>query len=201
MLILYARRPDVAGTVAMIVAAVALALQPDRAMAGVLMAGLACLSLVRRQRLPLAATGASMLAFAWTILIPESLPAVPFVDRILYTAFGVSLLAGLAVIVGTVLLLAPLLSGLRGEGERSALFAFAGCWSAIIIAAALGNYPTPLVGYGGSAVLGYLLSVALLPSRLSRDSSLSGQASEAQLSSHEDETRSELSGAGLARGH
>jgi hypothetical protein len=33
----------------------------------------------------------------------------------------------------------------------------------VAAAAALGNYPTPLVGYGGSAVLGYLLSVALLP--------------------------------------
>jgi hypothetical protein len=35
----------------------------------------------------------------------------------------------------------------------------------VVAAAALGNYPTPLVGYGGSAVLGYLLSVALLPGR------------------------------------
>jgi hypothetical protein len=33
----------------------------------------------------------------------------------------------------------------------------------VVAAAALGNYPTPLVGYGGSAVLGYLLSAALLP--------------------------------------
>ena len=34
----------------------------------------------------------------------------------------------------------------------------------MVAAAALGNYPTPLVGHGGAAVLGYLLSVALLPS-------------------------------------
>jgi cell division protein FtsW (lipid II flippase) len=32
----------------------------------------------------------------------------------------------------------------------------------VIAAAAIGNYPTPLVGYGGSAILGYLLSAALL---------------------------------------
>ena len=33
----------------------------------------------------------------------------------------------------------------------------------MVVAALLRDYPTPLVGYGGSAVLGYLLSVALLP--------------------------------------
>jgi hypothetical protein len=42
----------------------------------------------------------------------------------------------------------------------------------VVAAAALGNYPTPLVGYGGAAVLGYLLSVALLPSG-ARDTSRS----------------------------
>jgi hypothetical protein len=31
-------------------------------------------------------------------------------------------------------------------------------------AAALGNYPTPLVGYGGSAILGYALSLSVMPS-------------------------------------
>jgi hypothetical protein len=53
----------------------------------------------------------------------------------------------------------------RAADDRAALLAFGGCWSAVLAAAALGNYPTPLVGYGGSAVLGYLLSVSLLPNR------------------------------------
>jgi hypothetical protein len=55
-------------------------------------------------------------------------------------------------------------AGLMGRtGDRAVLLAFGGCWAAVVAAAALGNYPTPLVGYGGSAVLGYLLSVSLLP--------------------------------------
>ncbi len=35
-------------------------------------------------------------------------------------------------------------------------------WSLVVLAALMGNYPTPLVGYGGSAIVGYLLSLAVL---------------------------------------
>jgi hypothetical protein len=164
MLVLYARRPDAAGTVAVIAAAAALALQPDRAMAGALAAGLLALVTASPARLTILAAAGSVVAFGATLSMPDSLPAVPFVDGVLYTAFGVHPLAGAAVLVGAAALVAPaVICAARGAGERPALFAFAGCWAATIAAAALGNYPTPLVGYGGSAVLGYLLSVALLP--------------------------------------
>jgi hypothetical protein len=164
MTILYARRPDAIGTAGMIVAALALALQPDRAMAGVLLAALLALLAAAPGRLPAAAAAASALALAWTFLMPDSLPASDYVDRILYTAFDVHPLAGAAVLTGAAALLIPALpAARRGGGDRAALLAFGACWSAMIAAAALGNYPTPLVGYGGSAVLGYLLSVAFLP--------------------------------------
>jgi hypothetical protein len=42
---------------------------------------------------------------------------------------------------------------------------FGAAWLAVVAAAALGNYPTPLVGYGGSAILGYLISLIGLPPR------------------------------------
>ncbi|HEX8257780.1 MAG TPA: hypothetical protein VF589_09100 [Allosphingosinicella sp.] len=163
MLVLYARRPDSAGTAGMIVAALALALQPDRAMAGVLAAALLALLASKRGGLPLLAAAGAILAFGWTFLSPDALPAVPYVDRILYTAFDVHLLAGLAVVTGAAALVLPAAAAWTLASERPALLAFGGCWLAIVVAAALGNYPTPLVGYGGSAVLGYLLSVALLP--------------------------------------
>jgi hypothetical protein len=164
MLVLYARRPDAAGTAGMIVAALALALQPDRAMAGVLVAGLLALLASKRGGLAIVAAAGAILALAWTFLSPDALPAVPYVDRILYTAFDVHLLAGLAVVIGAAALVLPAAGAWTLASERPALLAFGGCWLAIVVAAALGNYPTPLVGYGGSAVLGYLLSVALLPS-------------------------------------
>jgi hypothetical protein len=39
----------------------------------------------------------------------------------------------------------------------------------VIVAAALGNYPTPLVGYGGSAIIGYVVSLLGLPPRTNLD--------------------------------
>jgi len=164
IVVLYARRPDALGTAGVLAAALALATQPDRAMAGVLLAGLVGLVFAKPGRLAMMAAAASILAFGWTLLTPDSLPAAAYVDRILYSAFDVHPLAGLAVVIGAAALVMPALIGLsRGAGERPALLAFGGCWSGVVAAAALGNYPTPLVGYGGSAVLGYLLSVALLP--------------------------------------
>jgi hypothetical protein len=96
--------------------------------------------------------------------MPDLVPATPFVDRVLHTAFEVHPIAGAAVAAGAASLVVPALAGLwKGDGDRGALLAFGACWSAIVAAAALGDYPTPLVGYGGSAVLGYLLSASLLP--------------------------------------
>lgn len=164
MIILYARRPDAVGTAGMIAAALALAVQPDRAMAGVLAAALIAFLLASPGRLPGLAAAASLLGFGWTLLRPDTLPATAYVDRVLYTAFGVHPLAGAAVLAGAAALAVPALAAPRaGAGDRPLLLAFGACWAAVVAAAALGNYPTPLVGYGGSAVLGYLLSVALLP--------------------------------------
>ncbi|HEX8216094.1 MAG TPA: hypothetical protein VF577_01400, partial [Allosphingosinicella sp.] len=181
MLLLYARRPDWIGTAGMIVASVALALQPDRAMAGVLAAGLLAVLVSSRSADAIVAAAGGILAFAATLVSPDGLPAVPYVDGVLYTAFSVHILAGLAVTIGAGLLVLPAAIGLwREAGERSAFLAFGTCWAGVIAAAALGNYPTPLVGYGGSAVLGYLLSVALLPNggRVSRPAGASSEPSE-----------------------
>lgn len=164
MIILFARRPDSAGTAGMTVAALALALQPDRAMAGVLAAALVALWLAKPGRPATMAAAAAILALGWTWLIPDSLPATAYVDRVLYTAFDVHPIAGAAVAVGAGALLLPAAAGVIGKKEdRAPFLAFGACWAAAVAAAALGNYPTPLVGYGGSAVLGYLLSAALLP--------------------------------------
>jgi hypothetical protein len=161
MLLLFARYGGRIAAAGMMTGAAAMALQPDRAMAGVLAAALAGLVLLRRDRWTLAAAASGATAFVAALAQPDNLPAVPFVDEILYTAFDVHLAAGLAVVAGAVLLVLPAL----GRGEREPRLVFGLVWLGIVAAAALGNYPTPVVGYGGSAVLGYLLSVALLPGR------------------------------------
>src|SRR3712207_1730980 len=133
-------------------------------MAGALAAGLIAVVLAHRTVLSVLAAAASVAAFAATLLTPDTLAATVWVDGVLYSAFRAHPLAGGAVAVGALALVIPAAAaGMKEASGRHVFLAFGACWAAVLAAAALGNYPTPLVGYGGSAVLGYLLSVALLP--------------------------------------
>lgn len=148
----------------MLIAALALAIQPDRAMAGMLMAGLAALAIFRRDRFAVTAFIGSAIGFAATLAQADTLPAVPFVDQILYSSFDVSFIAGLAVLGGAILLVIPAIIGWTYDMDNRPIYCvFGAVWIAAIAAAAVGNYPTPLVGYSGGAVLGYVLSLMLLP--------------------------------------
>ena len=163
----FARARNGLTTLAITAAALALALQPDRAMAGALAAAMAVLALVRPERNVLIALTAAGAGFAITMLRADPSAAMPWVDQIFFTSFGVHPLAGLAVAAGAALLLVPAAVGLAGDAEhRTAHALFATIWLAVIVAALLGNYPTPLVGYGGSAILGYLVSLLGLPPRV-----------------------------------
>jgi hypothetical protein len=162
----FARRRDGLSTLAIAVAALALALQPDRAMAGALAAGVAALAIMRSERNVLLALTMTLAGLAATLLRADPSPAVPFVDQIFYSSFDVHPLAGLAVLGGAALMLVPAIAGLVADPENHGAYAvFGAVWLAVIAAAALGNYPTPLVGYGGSAIVGYLLSLTGLPAR------------------------------------
>jgi cell division protein FtsW (lipid II flippase) len=165
MIVIFARHRDAAGTAGLIVAALALALQPDRAMAGVLAASLLTLAILRfdiRVGIALLAAG---IGFAVTLVRPDTSPASPWVDRILYTSFDVHPLMGAAVMTGALLLVVPAVYGFgKSSAHRHVYAVFGMVWIGVIVAAALGNYPTPLVGYGGSAVLGYVLSLASIGS-------------------------------------
>lgn len=162
--IAFAATRDLLATLGVIAAALALALQPDRAMAGALAAAIATVAILAPGRNAALAGGVAVAGFAATMLQPDVQPAMPFVDRILFTAFDIHLLAGLIVVGGSLLLLVPALIGWRRDpANRPAYAAFGALWLAIVLAAALGNYPTPLVGYGGSAIVGYVLGMLGLP--------------------------------------
>jgi hypothetical protein len=168
MIVLYSRSVDLVGTIGIALVSLALALQPDRAMAGVLTAGMAGQVLARPTRLGAMAFASALIGFGATLVMADISPAMPFVDRILYTAFDVHVLAGLAVMAGCAIVVAPaLIVAVRAVENRHVLLAFGLSWAGVVAAAALGNYPTPLVGYSGSAILGYLLSAALLPAIVS----------------------------------
>lgn len=164
MIVAFARVRGAAATAGLGLAAFAVAVQPDRAMAGMLAASLLALVSARADRWSIAASTAAVCAFAATFLLADDLPAVPYVDGIFYSSFAVHGLAGAAVVGGACLLLVPALVGIvRDPADRSVHLAFGAAWLGIIAAAALGNYPTPVVGYGGSAILGYLLSLSFVP--------------------------------------
>ena len=162
----FARARDSASLLAVLIAAAALALQPDRALAGALAAAMAALALARPGRAVLVALGAALAGFAATLMRADASHAMPFVDGIFSSSFDVHPLAGLAVLAGAALMLVPAIAGsIRDPDHRPVYAVFGAVWLAAILAAALGNYPTPLVGYGGSAILGYLLSLLGLPPR------------------------------------
>lgn len=164
MLIAFCRTRSVLATAGIIAAAAAMALQPDRAMAGMLVLCLAALLVIRRDRHVVVALAASIAGFAATLARADTLPAAPYVDQILYSSFNLHVGTGLAVLGGSVLLLVPAIVGWNRDVENRATYAaFGAVWFAAIMAAALGNYPTPIVGYGGSAIIGYALSLLALP--------------------------------------
>lgn len=161
MIVAFARHRDAAGTSGLIVAALAMALQPDRAMAGVLAGSLLTLAILRFDIRVGMTLLAAVIAFAVTLVRPDTSPASPWVDGILYTSFEVHPLVGAAVLTGALLLIVPAVYAFRKSSAHQHVYAVFGMvWICVIVAAALGNYPTPLVGYGGSAVLGYVLSLA-----------------------------------------
>lgn len=157
----FAAGPSCWAAAAVAIATLGLALQPDRALAGALLAGVAVTAAFRREPLALATLGAAVAAFTATLLRSDPLPPMPFVEGVMADAVTLGPVAAICVLAGSALLLAPLLAASEPV-TRPRVLAFAAFWLTVLAAAALGNYPTPLVGFGGSAIVGYLLSVAML---------------------------------------
>lgn len=157
----FARVQNFRTTVAILVAAIAMAAQPDRAMAAMLFVAVAIVGMMRPNRLTVSAAVFCAMTFATTLLLLDRLPAVPFVDNILWTAFDDSLWVGLALWAGCLLLVCPIIF-VPKEERIITHYVFASCWATLIAAAAVGAYPTPIVGYGASAIIGYFLSLIFL---------------------------------------
>ncbi len=161
IVILYAKISNVWTLLAIIVSAAAMAIQPDRAMAGAIFAAISVLAVFRRTRQNIAACFVTGVAFLATLAQADHLLAVPYVDHILWTSFDVHPGLGMAMWFGIGLLFLPVLLS-RSLRSAPEILVFAACYAAIIGAAAMGAYPTPIVGYGGSAIVGYFLSLTAL---------------------------------------
>ncbi|MDM8011816.1 MAG: hypothetical protein QUV08_12725 [Parasphingorhabdus sp.] len=162
--ICFARVQNFRTVLAVCVAAFSMAAQPDRAVAAMLFVAVVIVGVMRANRLTVSAALFCAMTFAATLLLPDRLPAVPFVDHILWSAFDISLWVGLALWAGCLLLVCPI--AFVQKAERSTLhYVFTSCWLTLIAAAAMGAYPTPIVGYGASAIIGYFLSLIFLQPR------------------------------------
>lgn len=162
-LMLFARRQDWLSSIGLALAGVALALQPDRAMAGTLAGGLAVLWLYRRNAMVTVSLLMASGGFVSTLVGSDIVPAVPFVERVAQSAFAFHPLAGLAIVAAFAIMLAPAVAGIVSRRGDAAVFAaFGATWLLVIAFAIVGNYPTPLAGYGTSSIVGYCLSAAML---------------------------------------
>lgn len=165
VIVLFAKNPHWLSAIGLLVAGVALALQPDRAMAGALTAALAVLRLYRRDAFLTLTLAVASCGFAATLVSTDRVPPAPFVERVVQSAFAFDAFAGIAIVVAFALMLIPAIVGVLTRKEDEALFAvFGATWLAVIAFAIIGNYPTPLVGYGASGIIGYCLSSGLLAS-------------------------------------
>ena len=163
MIVRYGRWPSLAGVAALTLAAAGLALQPDRAMAGSLVAGLLAVMLAAPSRLTAVALAASLTSFVAALLQPDTLPGVAHVEGVLARAFADGWVPGFALAGVGVALIAPAMPLMtRTEPSRAAGLAFAATWLAILAASVVGAYPTPLLGFGPSLIAGYLLAVLVL---------------------------------------
>lgn len=146
-----------------------LAAQPDAAAAFALASALGVLLALQRSLWIALGFAAAVAAAVWTILNPDALAPVPWVEGVAQTALQMELWLGFLVMLGLSLLPMPFLFvAVQGRRRRPLAGALAVYWSGLIAASFLGAFPTPLVGYGVGPILGYVLSWALLRSPIQR---------------------------------
>lgn len=165
LLILFARAQTPRTSVSIWLTALGLALQPDRAMSGALFLALGALAVMRVNSNTLTALFCGTAAVWVASDQPDNLQAARYVTNVFSASFDVHAVMGMTMLLAVSLLFMPVASLIRsGKPQYPTAAVFGVTWSAIFVAAALGNYPTPVVGYGASSIFGYILCLAVLPS-------------------------------------
>ncbi|MBY0421918.1 MAG: hypothetical protein K2Q06_06405, partial [Parvularculaceae bacterium] len=154
-------RRDTIACLAAMLASAGLALQPDRATTTAFAAALAVEALVKFDKRILVAAGVGVAAMAASFVQPDAVPPQMFVENVAADAFAAHAALGLAVAAALALACAPYLFA----ASASSLGVF---WAGAAMASVIGAYPTPLVGYGASAILGYLIGAGVASARTPR---------------------------------
>ncbi|MGE5362107.1 MAG: hypothetical protein ACM3NQ_24080 [Bacteroidales bacterium] len=131
--------------------------QPDAAQASAFAVAWAIIAVAGRRVRETAGAVVAVALAAATLFRPDPLTPVPYVEGILRLAQSQS--TRLAVACALLLLLMPLPFMLDASQRRlgAALSAYLLC---VLLAACVGNYPVPVMGYGTAPILGYYLGAA-----------------------------------------
>lgn len=143
--------------------ALILLLQPDAAQATAFAAGALVLLLpaARRDPLRLIFLLSLPLLAGLTWLRRDPLAPVPYVEGIVGLAAGLGAGWAAAAVVSLLVLPLPFFHAGRGTGNHAGLAV--GMYVAItVLAAFVGNFPVPIMGYGVSPILGYLAGLGVL---------------------------------------
>ena len=104
-----------------------------------------------------------IMSTGWSWLQPDALPSVTFVEHVIPLAFAHGTGLGLVATLGLMTPALALFIFARVDRRTSRTAMVLGAaWAGLAVAALVGNYPTPLVGYGFSPIVAYLLSWGLL---------------------------------------
>ena len=143
----------------LLLAAVLLSLlQPDAASALALACAAAGIAVSARDRLFGLVALAGLVA-AYAASLRGELPPQPFVEHVFAEAAHRSIALAVALLLA---LAASLVAIVRfTDGTRAERFATAGALVGFAVASMIGPYPTPLIGYGAAAILGFALALGL----------------------------------------
>lgn len=164
LLILYARSaPSLPGVAAMAIVASAIALQPDRGSALALFVAMLTIAAMRRAAADIILAIVTLIGLVITLARPDPLTPVVFVEHVLAHGWTASPLWGLVLTAAAALLLLPLAAFAHTTNDTRAALAGWMAWTIGLLAASiLGDYPTPAIGIGASAIVGHGLALALL---------------------------------------
>lgn len=104
----------------------------------------------------------ALLTLGATVFL-ANLPPQEFVERVIFDLFGQSPLAAILLSLSLVTSIALIL-GAPGA-DKAARVALAGTLFGFTLASLIGDYPTPLIGYGAATVIGFGLALPALRKR------------------------------------
>jgi cell division protein FtsW (lipid II flippase) len=164
LLCYYARRKaSRAHSAAVMIAALAIAAMPDRSMAMALFMVSFAVWLADRTHAAALVLAAATLALGVTLWRADPLTGLRHVEYVLAHGWQSGPLTGAVLNLGALAMLAPLLTARHAAMEQQrAIIAFSLCWATLLIASVVAPFPTPLLGYGASAIIGYMVSASAL---------------------------------------